>query len=291
MNTLTILTSSGHQPLTKQFIATATGLQKLPMHMSKMFRVKRRSFGSIYDLHNILCYLERDSFSFIIRGEPIDGLDLSRPMRRLKYSDTDAVATFQSSAEGNRWICFDFDKIECPAAIDPSLSPEKAIRYLRRLLPAEFQNVTCSWQWSSGAGLDGWSTLSAHLWFMLATPFTDDRLREWVYDLRLPVDASLFNAVQPHFTAAPIFHGMNDHINQRSGLISGTTDVVKIKIAEHIDRDITPVRRSPIRASVAEPIGAGPQFIGSDDQILSYWRAGGPIGLLSALKEASRRSP
>ncbi len=283
---LTILRAANRQPMAKMIVAGLDGPQKFNARMSKRFYVQRRSFDSIFELHKILGELENDSISFVIRGEPVPNCDLSQPVRRLKYRDGDEGPFFQDAAA--RWVCFDFDGIACPANIDPMSNPDAAISYLRRLLPPTFHNVTCSYQWSNGAGFDGWANLRAHLWFIIDRSINDDELRQWVYDARLPVDAALFNTVQPHFTARPLFVGMADPIPIRSNILLGIHNVAKIEISRPIDPHFERMRPSPIRSDVAKSVGARSQFIGSDDQILSYRRAGGPIGLLSALKEASR---
>ena len=153
MNSLTILTSANHEPMAKRIVADADGMRKINARMSKRYWVQQREFDSIFDLHNILCELENDPYSFVIRGEPVADLDPMKPVRRLKYREGNDGPTFQDA--GARWVCFDFDVITCPADINPASNPDAAISYLRRLLPPAFHNVTCSYQWSNGASFDG----------------------------------------------------------------------------------------------------------------------------------------
>lgn len=248
-NAITILTALSGQPMTKQITA---GGKKSP-RMSKWFTAHCRSFNSIFDLCNILCEIETDPFSFVIRGELIPGYNTSQPVRRLKYCDDGEGPFFRDVAA--RWVCFDFDRIERPDNIDAGSNPDVAISYLRNLLPSEFHNVTCCYQWSSGAGLGGWAQLRAHLWFMIDKDVTNDHLREWVYDYELPVDPSLFNTVQPHFTARPIFSGVIDPIKIRTNILLGIYNVANIEIKTNVDHDAAAMRRSAVWPGVAESVG------------------------------------
>ena len=114
------------------------------------------------------------------------------------------------------------------AGIDPIRDPESALSTLTWILPAEFHGVSFWGQWSSSAGLDGWQTMSAHLWFMLSDPVTDDDLNAWAANADIPIDRRLFNAVQPHYTAAPILDGIDDPIRRRCCLVEGAFDDVPL---------------------------------------------------------------
>jgi hypothetical protein len=48
----------------------------------------------------------------------------------------------------------------------------------------------------------------------------------------VPIDTALFRTVQPHYTAAPLFIGMNDPLPRRSGFWKGLDDVVCFPIIE-----------------------------------------------------------
>ena len=197
--------------------------------MAKHFRVERRHFGTIFDLADILTELNDSPYKLVIRGEPMPGLDLKHPVRRLKYCGDDQAATFRSSLTGERWICFDFDKVACPRAIDPKANPTAALKYLASLLPTAFHNTTFWAQWSSSAGFKGWSSLSAHLWFVLDKPITDDDLWLWGQSVSAPIDTRLFNAVQPHFTAAPVLgYDVPNPCPVRYQLIKGLNDAASI---------------------------------------------------------------
>lgn len=231
---ITVLTVSRQLLATKSYFRDLDGaVTKMPTKMAKRFRVTSRPFNTIFDLADILADLNAAPRSFAIRGEPMPGVDLSAPVRRLKYSGPGQPATFRSSETGRRWICFDFDKVAAPVTIDARANPARALDYLAGLLPAEFHNVTYWGQWSSSAGIKGWSSLSAHLWFVLDQPISDDDLWLWGQSTAAPIDTRLFNSVQPHFTAAPIFaFDVPDPCPSRHHLIKKEYDVAALRPAE-----------------------------------------------------------
>jgi hypothetical protein len=237
---LTILSVPQGLLATKSFVRETSGtVTKLPTKMARRFTVERRTCVTIQDLASVLTQLSSEPRSFVIRGEPIG--DTAGPVRRLKYSGEDGDATFRSSA-GERWVCFDFDKISPPPAICAATRPDEAMEYLADLLPPEFHDVTFWGQWSSSSGINGWATLSAHLWFMLDKPVTDDDLWLWGKSINSPIDTRLFNSVQPHFTAAPIFaYDVPDPCPVRHSLIKGSRDAAELRTTKADDRGRTEV--------------------------------------------------
>src|SRR5690606_40182842 len=118
-----------------------------------------------------------------------------------------------------RWLLVDMDAITPAVGIDPAEDPESAIEYLIGLLPDEFADASCWWQWSSSAGLKG-DHLSAHLWFWLNRPLGDGDLARWAKfvnakaaaerGIRKLVDRQLFTTNQPHYTARAEYLGFAD---------------------------------------------------------------------------------
>src|ERR1035437_649478 len=233
MSAMTVLTTLRGRPATKTLCRGADGaVTKAPATtVSWLFNIRRQPIEDISDLACVLEQLAADPCSFVIRGEPCPGIDLRQPVRRLKYADGETPPTFRSSPHGERWLCADFDKVPTIAGVDPIRDPESALSTLTWLLPPEFHGVTFWGQWSSSAGLDGWQTMSAHLWFMLSDPATDDDLNAWAANADLPIDRRLFNTVQPHFTAAPILDGVDDPIRRRHFLVEGAFDEVPLDCA------------------------------------------------------------
>lgn len=224
--TLTVLRSCTGKPLTKRLEAGADGsIVKVQADIPRYFIASRVAVEGFEGLARVLTWLAGESDRFVIRGEPAPGTDLRYPVRRLKYADSKSPATFRSVPTGVRWVCLDFDHVPFPKGdvIDPVNAPATALLFLSFLLPEEFHDVSFWSQFSSGAGLDGWQTLSAHLWFLLDQPVTDDELQGWALEHpNAPVDRCLFRPIQPHFTASPIIGaGVADPCHVRHGVVRG----------------------------------------------------------------------
>jgi len=73
---------------------------------------------------------------------------------------------------------------------------------------------------------------------MLSDPATDDELNQWAANADVPIDRRLFNAVQPHFTAAPILQDIEDPIRRRYALVEGAFDVVAFDCARGVHRSV-----------------------------------------------------
>ena len=108
-------------------------------------------------------------------------------------------------------------------------------------MPEEFRDASCWWQWSSSQGVPARlgeappDALRLHLWFWLDRAVPDEDLRRWANTRKaegLPVDAALFNPVQPHYTARPLFDGLSDPLPRRSGFREGLVDEVALVLPE-----------------------------------------------------------
>lgn len=129
---------------------------------------------------------------------------------------------------------FDIDKLPLPSAL--TLSTEtipQVLDYVVKELPVEFHDASFYWQLSSSAGLRDPSIVSMHLWFWLARPTTDHDLKRWGKAVNKAkgfslIDLHMFDDIQAHYTAAPIFEGMDDPFPERSGLIEKASHEVAL---------------------------------------------------------------
>ena len=126
----------------------------------------------------------------------------------------------------------DIDDLEIPPAVgDPNTL--QAIEWaIREHLPPEFQEVSYIFQFSNSAGLiqpDGTPYkpgLSVHLFFVLNKPLTNEQLKKWLAET--PVDKSLFNPAQIHFTSNPTLEpGVRCILKERMGQVEKEHDTVK----------------------------------------------------------------
>jgi hypothetical protein len=235
---LTVLTTDGglatkqirRQPRTGRLIVT-------PYGRAKYFRASARPVEDIVSLADALDRLTGARLAFVIRGAPLPGIDRDH-CRRLRYPDqkTGDPATFTDA--NRRWFAVDLDKLARPAAIDPGDDPDGAIEYLIGLLPPELHDASCWWQWTSSQGLPcNTETLSVRFWFWSVDPVSDEELTRWArmanqrVGYRL-IDPVLYQPVQPHYTAAPIFDGLPDPLRARHGVRIGLDDAVSLVIPE-----------------------------------------------------------
>jgi hypothetical protein len=182
----------------------------------------------IADLSELLTFLETEPRRCLVRGEPTGSVE---NVRRTLYADDRSPATLREAPQGVQWVMLDFDSV--PVASLGLTSNQQRLDHLVSMLPECFQGVSYHYQWSSGAGLQGWGNyLSAHLSFWLSEPWRCTTLRERFRDGDFKgagVDSSLFTANQIHYTAAPIFDGCADPLQGvRSGVVMGAHDEVTL---------------------------------------------------------------
>lgn len=170
------------------------------------YKYEPAEVGNIYDLSDLLKKLENDKKALVLRGRPL--VD-SGP--RLYKEKEDREVTFVP--DDHRWVCIDID--DCK--IDPKKGP---IITAIQSLPEIFHAASCHYQYSSSMGIKDDGKVKVHLWFFFDRPVCGFSLRRWLKPY--PVDTTLYNPVQPHYTATPIFIGFDDPLDDRSGMIHGS---------------------------------------------------------------------
>jgi hypothetical protein len=177
---------------------------------SLWFRVEQRPLNGFNDLAAVLTELAGDPHAFVIRGQPLPGINWNRTQRRL-HARGNEPATFAPAAR--HWFPIDVDKIVAPPLIDPVVDPNAAVEYVVGLLPAAFHDSACFWSFTASQSLPGYEgLLSMRLWYWLDKPMTDAELQRWADKVNADAgfklaDPVLYRPVQPHYTAAPIFIG------------------------------------------------------------------------------------
>lgn len=248
---ITILTTTtADAAMTKQLTRTDTGWQKTDYARAYEFDVLAHDVRDLADLSDVLTMLEGEPRSCVIRGKLIDGMPTTG-VARLKHPDEVSLrpAYFEENPEGVSWLMLDFDKVPAPAGLTDN---RDRLDFLTAMLPAWFQDVSYHYQWSASAGLDGWQTLSAHLWFWLSEPWKDSLIIERIELEAWDVDEAPIRTVQPNFTADPIFTNCADPLaGIRSGVI--VKDAVEVNLPPF-------VRPKPIFRPGAAPMPKGKSF-------------------------------
>jgi hypothetical protein len=249
---LTILRAVSGRIATKRFSAARDGrVRKSGYGKERYFTLEPVEAGNIVELAALLKRLERDPRALLVRGAPLPEAN-RRHARRLLHHDPRTGDAPTLAAADRCWVMIDLDGVACPAGLDPRL-PEDAdelIDHLTGLLPVEFHDATCYWQWSASQsvpdrlGSDPPDQLRAHLFFWLDRPVPDGELRRWASGLKksgLPIDPAVFAPVQPHYTATPVLDGIPDPLSRRSGFRRRLEDAVALVLppqsSSHVNGD------------------------------------------------------
>ena len=198
------------------------------------------AISGIEDLSALLVQLEPNHRAFVIRGARRAKDDSGAPIRRLKEN-------FSTPAQGRYWILIDLDKIALPSGITLEQGPKLVCEHLVSLLPEEFHGCSYHFQLSASAGMGDPRKVSVHLWFWLEEPWSDVRLKRWAEAVNVSrgaklIDEALFNDVQVHYTAAPIFDGVPDPLPVRSGFVKKHSNAVSIRKLPDVERQAAPPR-------------------------------------------------
>lgn len=228
------LLQSRDQPVTKRLFRTLSGaIGKKGYDNAATFNAIAVDVAGIQDLSGLLIEIETEPYFHAIRGRIKGGEDTILDVRRRKHGDD---AMFEEDPAGHHWVMLDLDAIPTPMFVTLPDDIKVAVGYLVRLLPPEFHDASFHWQWSCGAGLDGWKTLRVHLWFWSERRHTDQELRRWGQWVNERIgekliDCSVFQAVQPHYTAGPILDEVEDPCSGfRSGFHQGDRRSVRIEM-------------------------------------------------------------
>lgn len=231
---LTVLRAIGSQVLAKIWVGSKNGQPVIQQFDEpRNFAVEPSpTVHNIDDLARELDRLASMRHHCVIRGEFV-GEDRAQPQeypgyhRRLKVNFEEVP---------RHWVMFDVDGFEdrswSATRDDPVPQIEK---FIRKVLPECFWDVTYYWRLSGSAGKLGHeSLLKAHIWFWLATPYDGLQLLAWRQLRAIAVDEAVFRTVQIHYTADPIFNGLEDPIKVRGGLVPHAFDEAALVLPDGI---------------------------------------------------------
>lgn len=142
--------------------------------------------------------------AFVIRGALRPGADPSVAFRRKYRGEGAAIIPC-----ARQWLMVDADATGIPC---PPEDPESAILDLLARMPPGLDRGPVYWHLSAGCRPD---SLRAHLWFWLDRPYADDHAKK----ILRAFDTSIYQPVQPHYTADAIRDGVPDPYGRRSGTI------------------------------------------------------------------------
>jgi hypothetical protein len=231
-------------PLTlcKKYSGAGASIKSLKPAMAKHFSYEQRAVTDIQGLSALLTSLEQDPHKAIIRGVPADDVDTEKQVRRkLRRSTTSEPNEEPFLDQAASWIMIDVDKLLLPSGMDVVKEPLSAIQYAIEQLPSEFHDASYHWQLSASAGVKDTNTLSVHLYFWLDRSLSNELLRGWANSLnnKRLVDHSVYNPVQLHYTAAPLFADdtANPFRDNRSGFTTKAKNSVCLKLPSAEERN------------------------------------------------------
>ena len=226
MDSVTILRSECGNATKTFSVNKNQDIIKTPYSTRKYYFPRNESVSSLNDLGKLIQQQENSPKECIIFGEQI-GTD--KKVLRRKYGNEGGV--FEDKAR--HWVCVDIDDCPLPDWIDPAIDPKAGVRWVRALLPRPFRKTRVFFQYSSSQNIPEKlgnpppKIAKLHLFFWLDKTVTAKQWRSYFSQYKL-VDCALYTVTQPYYIAKPIFKGMQDPMNTRSGFIDGDIDVVAV---------------------------------------------------------------
>jgi len=256
------------QLATKSLIINRQGKRDKIHHFKNGYLgyISVQQFQSFNDFSKLLTRLESNPYAFIVRGSLRDGVDLSKtyPRRKVleKYEAKGQGHTvaFKEADEG--WLGFDVDKMPLSqlGITQPinELDISATIRLLLDTYAPELANVSCHYQLSSSCGWTDSTSLSCHLFFILKNPLSNPKAKDFAKAVNARAgfelfDTALYQAVQPHFTAAPIIvaPAIDPIAGKRSGQLRYADDYLDLDVDKLLldsPKNPTPSQTKPRKA-------------------------------------------
>jgi hypothetical protein len=243
-NTITTLETvtykNGNRPVAAKTLLIENGENTVIGYgNARQYMAKSYSINSIEDLSKLLNGLENDPYTFVIRGQIKDHIDINKPIFRRKNAGRWDPKTISLEEAALSWLMLDLDKIDLPKLgfnqplqqLNPQIVCDAIIS---RDIP-ELANTTYHYQLSNTAGWKNPHNISIHLWFWLSENTRNDKCKTFVKSINARsgfkiLDPALYNAAQPHYTAKPIlgFGVKTDPIANRSGLVKKAKDTLSL---------------------------------------------------------------
>ena len=206
--------------------------------------IKQHTLKGFNEFSDFLKQLESDPYTFVVRGSIREKLDLSKPYPRRKLLEKyqakgqGHTVAFKESEES--WIAFDIDKLPlenfCINQPVHELDIPATIELILDTYAPELKGVSYHYQLSSSCGWTDSSSISLHLFFVLKTPLDNASAKEFAKAINARAgfglfDPALYQAVQPHFTAAPIIEpgAIDVFQGRRSGAVQHDNDYLDLE--------------------------------------------------------------
>jgi len=178
---------------------------------------EERALRDLVDLYDLLAELQDQPNKCIIRGRPVaPGVQVRRTYR--EESEPGFLA------QDLDWLCVDIDGHELG-----DVDMYQPFKWIATYEPAPMRGAGCVLQWSSSMGVK--PGLRVHLWYMLDRAVADRSVKSWIKGLGA-YDTGLYQPVQPHYTAAPRFDGVEDPLRWRLWMRQGPRVVLPKQVCD-----------------------------------------------------------
>ena len=242
MHKLTILrtTKPQHLATKKHIYSNGEHIKSIPYSRPYLFDAKEVEYNGICGLYDLLKELEQKERQFIIRGSIAGDKPWLRKTPRFfkKKKDCDDPPFSQDDKE---LIMFDIDNIIKPSWIfTDELNPDTqelkwAAAWVHEQLPQPFADANCIFQYSASAFLPGKNEIKLHLWFILDKKVCCPSIRAYTKNMKM-FDDAIYNPVQPLYTAAPIFKGIEDPLKGgRLGTLRGKKGFTEVRTPPELE--------------------------------------------------------
>ena len=239
-DTLSVLTHAVN-PATKTWKTDGT---IIAAQETKYFSLTEHHIDGIIDLSMLLHRLEHQPKACLIRG-------------RYVGDDTAKARDAEDYQPGKVRRANDYfdDQPLHSVMIDIDGYQGTIEHFINNKLPAAWRDVSYHWQLSSSSGHPSKAEagLRAHVWFWMASALTSAQLKAFAQSVDLPADMALFNPVQAHYTANPIFErGCKDPITARSGFEIGNADEVVLDVTPQVFEALPRAGSGQVLLEIAE---------------------------------------
>jgi len=197
-------------------LSTEGRIEKTPYNAGTFFTFTETKLQCRHELFEALEELENQPKRLVVRGDC-----QRRCADFLPRTYEQGNGSFKK--QPRRWGMFDIDKIALPEYLSVTDDPYAVIKWVKSLLPKPLSEFECFFQFSSSQNVPSRlgqpvpKTVSVHLWFWFGKYYTDDECKLLAQIFRSPIDVALFNPVQAHYTARPLFVNLLDPLPVRSG--------------------------------------------------------------------------
>lgn len=225
----TVLVSADGKLATKKHIRNESGTTTtIKFGKGYWWYAKKLPLSGFHEMAAALEFQLDEPYELVIKGEPKPGVDLTKPIRR-KYLGPDA--TFDDVPRP--WLHGDIDSVAAnhlDVIVDPAGAMQHVLDVIAQHAP-ELDGVSAFCSFSSSAGVSDVTQAKMHVWWWLNRPYSSVELRRWAGQVNARagfklIDPAVFTAVQPNYTARPLFEGRADPLAgaRRYAIVHGRAD-------------------------------------------------------------------